>query len=100
LAQGTNSTDPDRRDPDRRLKKLMDEVRVYRDFTKEAKDRTWDIHALFNQRVPFVPLWQLDRYIVTHRDLEIFFDNPEAPVPGEPIDPAVVFTGVEMWRLK
>lgn len=95
LAQGTNATEPDRR-----LKKLMDEVRSFRDFTKEVKDRTWDIHALFNQRVPFVPLWQLDRYMVTHRDLEIFFDNPEAPVPAEAIDPGVVFTGVEMWRLK
>jgi ABC-type transport system substrate-binding protein len=95
LSQGTNPTDPDRR-----LKKLMDDVRRFRDFTKEVKDRTWDIHALFNQRVPFVPLWQLDRYIVTHRDLEIFFDNPETPVPAEAVDPAIVFTGAEMWRLK
>lgn len=95
LAKGTNPTDPDRR-----LKKLMDDVRKYRDFTKEVKDRTWDIHALFNQRVPFIPLWQLDRYMVAHRDLELYFDNPDLPVSVEALDPATVFTGVEMWRLK
>ncbi len=95
LAQGTNPADGDRR-----LKKLMDEVRQFRDFTKQVKDRTWDIHSLFNQRVPFVPLWQLDRFIVASRDLEVYFDNPEAPANMDAIDPAVVFTGVEMWRLK
>jgi peptide/nickel transport system substrate-binding protein len=95
MAPGTNPADADRR-----LKKLLDEVRQFRDFTKEVKDRTWDIHALFNQRVPFVPLWQLDRYMVTHRDLELYFDSPESPVASEMLDSATIFTGVEMWRLK
>lgn len=95
LAQGTNPADGDRR-----LRKLLDETKQYRDFTKQVKDKTWDIHALFNQRVPFIPLWQLERYVVIHRDLELFFDNPESPVPPDRIDPAVLFTGVEMWRLK
>ena len=95
LAQGTNPAEGDRR-----LRKLLDETKLYRDFTKQVKDKTWDIHTLFNQRVPFIPLWQLERYVVHHRDLEIYFDNPEAPVPPDRIDPATVFTGVEMWRLK
>ena len=95
LAQGTNPADGDRR-----LRKLLDETKQYRDFTKQVKDKTWDIHALFNQRVPFIPLWQLDRYVVIHRDLELFLDNPESPVPPDRIDPAVLFTGIEMWRLK
>lgn len=95
LGQGTNPADGDRR-----LRKLIEETRQYRDFTKQVKDKTWDIHALFNQRVPFIPLWQLDRYMVVHRDLEVYLDNPEVPVGAERLDPAVVFTGVEMWRLK
>lgn len=95
LAPGTNPADPDRR-----LRRLIEEVRQFRDFTKQVKDRTWDIHALFNQRVPFVPLWQLDRYLVSHRDLEVYLDNPDAPVPADRLDPGVVFTGVEMWRVK
>jgi hypothetical protein len=95
LGEGTNPTDADRR-----LRKLMEEVRQYRDFSKQVKEKTWDIHALFNQRVPFIPLWQLDRYLVTHRDLDVFVDNPNVPVNPERLDPAIVFTGVEMWRLK
>ena len=95
LGEGTNPTDGDRR-----LRKLMEEVRQYRDFTKQVKEKTWDIHALFNQRVPFIPLWQLDRYMVAHRDLDMFLENADAPVFAEKLDPAVVFTGVEMWRLK
>ena len=64
------------------------------------QQKTWDIHTLFNQRVPFVPLWQLDRSMAVHKDLEMYFDNPDAPVTADQLDPAVVFTGVEMWRVK
>jgi ABC-type transport system substrate-binding protein len=95
LGPGTNPTDGDRR-----LRRLIEEARQYRDFSKQVKEKTWDIHALFNQRLPFIPLWQLDRFTVVHKDLEMYFDNPEIPVKAEQLDPAVVFTGVEMWRLK
>ena len=89
LAQGTNPTENDRR-----LKKLMEDVRQYRDFTRQVKDKTWDIHALFNQRMPFIPLWQLDRYIVVHRDqipqldgaqLETVLDQAVQEVQGESV---------------
>ena len=50
--------------------------------------------------MPFIPLWQLDRYMVVHKDLELYFDNPDVPVSADMLDPAVIFTGVEMWRLK
>ena len=95
LAPGTTPAEADRR-----LRRLIEETRVYRDFTKQVKEKTWDIHTLFNQRVPFIPLWQLDRYMVVHRDLEIYFDNPDAQTPPDRLDPATIFTGVEMWRLK
>ena len=95
LTGGTNPTDGDRR-----LRRLIEEARQSRDFSKKVQQKTWDIHALFNQRVPFVPLWQLDRYMAVHKDLEMFFDSPDAPVSADQLDPAVVFTGVEMWRVK
>ena len=95
LTSGTNPTDNDRR-----LRRLIEEARQSRDFSKKVQQKTWDIHALFNQRMPFIPLWQLDRYMVVQKDLELFFDNPDAPVPADQLDPAVVFTGVEMWRVK
>jgi peptide/nickel transport system substrate-binding protein len=94
LAGGSNPAEGDRR-----LRRLIDEVRQYRDFGKEVKERTWDIHTLFNQRVPFVPLWQLDRNMILHKDLKLFFDNPDAAVHPDQLDPATIFTGVEMWRL-
>src|SRR5262249_22525542 len=82
-----------------RLRRKMKEPRQHRDFTAKVRELTWDIHTLFNQRVPFVPLWQLDRFMVVHKDLKIHFDNPNAEVSPEKLDPAVIFTGVEMWRL-
>jgi peptide/nickel transport system substrate-binding protein len=95
LAAGTNPTEADRR-----LRRLIDEAGQSRDFSKFVTDKTWDIHALFNQRVPFIPLWQLDRFVVAHRDLELHFSDPETGASIDRLDPAVVFTGVEMWRLK
>ncbi|HVK12992.1 MAG TPA: ABC transporter substrate-binding protein [Gemmataceae bacterium] len=95
LAAGTNPAESDRR-----LRRLIDEAGQSRDFSKAVTERTWDIHALFNQRVPFIPLWQLDRFMVAHRDLELHFTDPETGATPERLDPAVVFTGVEMWRLK
>jgi ABC-type transport system substrate-binding protein len=95
LTTGTNPTDDDRR-----LRRMIEEAQHSRDFSKKVQQKTWDIHALFNRRMPFVPLWQLDRYMAVHKDLEMFFDNPDAPVTADQLDPAVVFTGVEMWRVK
>jgi hypothetical protein len=95
LAAGTNPAEADRR-----LRRLIDEARQSRDFAANVREKTWDIHTLFNQRVPFIPLWQLDRFMVTHRDLELHFADPDTVAPAERLDPAVVFTGVEMWRLK
>jgi ABC-type oligopeptide transport system substrate-binding subunit len=95
LAPGTNPAEPDRR-----LRRKVEEILQYRDFKKQVKELTHDVHHLFNQRVPFIPLWQLDRSMVVHRDLRLYFDNPAAEVKPEQLDPAVVFTGVEMWRLE
>ena len=95
LTSGTNPLDSDRR-----LRRLIDEAGRSRNFSQVVREKTHDVHALFNTRVPFVPLWQLDRYMVAHKDLEMYFDAPESPAGAEQLDPATVFTGVEMWRLK
>jgi peptide/nickel transport system substrate-binding protein len=95
MAPGTNFGDDDRR-----MRKLIEGTGQDQDISKQVKDKTWEIHTLFNERVPFIPLWQLDRYMVVHRELEIYLDNPLAPVGPERLDPSVVFTGVEMWKWK
>jgi peptide/nickel transport system substrate-binding protein len=94
LAAGSNPTEADRR-----VRRLMEEIAAHRDFA-QIREKTWDLHAMFNQRVPFVPLWQLDRTIVTHRDLEIFTEFPDFPVNADRLDLATLFNGVEMWKLK
>ena len=38
--------------------------------------------------------------MVVQKDVELYFDNPDSPVNADQLDPAVVFTGVEMWRVK
>ena len=95
LISGTNPVEGDRR-----LRRKIDEVRQHRDFTAKVRNLTWDIHTLFNQRVPFVPLWQLDRFMVVHKDLKVHFESPTVEVSAQRLDPAVVFTGIEMWRLE
>jgi peptide/nickel transport system substrate-binding protein len=95
LAEGSNPTDADRR-----FKRLLDDVGQYRDFNNQVKEKMWDLHAMVNQRVPFIPLWQLDRVMLIHRDLEISVDRPDVTIPASRLDPAVLFTGVEMWRFK
>ena len=95
LSSGSNATEADRR-----LKKCLDDIRSYRDFNKHVRELTWDAHAQVNQRVPFIPLWQLDRFVAIHRDLELAFESPRESLPADHLDPNVIFTGAEFWRLK
>ena len=94
LANGTNPTEGDRR-----LKKCLDDIKAYRDFAK-VKELTWDAHTQVNQRVPFIPLWQLDRYVGVHRELDLAFESTKESLKPEQLDPNVVFTSPELWRLK
>jgi len=96
LVEGSNQTDRDRR-----LRQTLQELRTHRDFAKEVREKTWELHSLCNQQVPFIPLWQLDRHVVVANNLDVILDE-FAPQPAAPaqIDPSTVFTGVERWRLK
>jgi hypothetical protein len=38
--------------------------------------------------------------MAVHKDLRLYFDNPTVEVKAEQLDPAAVFTGVEMWKLE
>ncbi|WP_020470122.1 ABC transporter substrate-binding protein [Zavarzinella formosa] len=95
LASGTYPTEADRR-----LKKCLDDIRSYRDFNNHVRELTWDAHTQVNQRVPFIPLWQLDRFVGVHRELELAFESPRETLTPDHLDPNVIFTGAEFWRLK
>ena len=95
LGKGTN---PQTDDTDLRF--TIEELRSSRDFEGHVRPETWKLHNKFLNRMPFIPLWQLDRFIVVQNSLEIFQDYQSKPVSAELIDPATVFTGVELWRFK
>jgi hypothetical protein len=59
-----------------------------RDFTR-IRDLSHDLHAHFVERMPFIPLWQLDTHVVVHPDL----------TPTR-LDPLLIFADVARWRLK
>ena len=94
LAEGSRATDADRR-----LGQLLGEVRQHRDFAR-VRELTHEIHKKFNDQMPFIPLWQLDRHMLVHDALEVRFADRPNPVSPDLLDPAVIFTQVENWRLK
>lgn len=61
---------------------------THRDFN-EVKKFTHAIHARLNEKMPLIPLWQLHRHIAIH---------PQVDAAG--LDPLLVFTNVEEWRLE
>src|SRR5262249_52493362 len=67
------ATNPDAEDL--RLGRLLAELRGYRDFSGALLPKVTGpqgVHALFNDCMPFIPLWQLDRHTLVHTGLKIF----------------------------
>src|SRR5262249_22314137 len=48
---------------DERLGQLLRELRSFREFG-QLSARSAEVHKLFNDSVPFIPLWQLDRHML------------------------------------
>jgi hypothetical protein len=62
----------------------------------EIKSITHTIHQAFCEKMPFIPLWQLDTHLAVHKSLSMV-DGQGRPV--EP-DALLIFTNVETWRLE
>jgi ABC-type transport system substrate-binding protein len=60
----------------------------HRQFSEIQHD-TQLIDVLFQNEMPFIPLWQLDSLAAYHNSLK----------PG-PIDPLLLFPGVQEWRME
>ena len=85
---------------DNDLRLTLEEIRSHRDFRDKYRELTWKVHQKFLGRMPFVPLWQIDRHMVVHQGLEMYWDEPGIIVNPDRVDPANVFLGIEGWRLK
>ncbi len=60
----------------------------HRDFAMVQK-QTHTIHQLIYNKMPLIPLWQLDTYVAFHRDVE----HPQR------LDPLRLFADIEKWKL-
>lgn len=73
---------------DGELDQLLRRSMSFRDPV-EVRKLTYSIHDMMLQKMPLIPLWQLDVLVVHQEDLR--------PVP---FDPLLVFTDVEQWKLE
>src|SRR5207253_1404681 len=70
------------------LESIFRAAMSHRDFAR-VREITHDLHAHLYERMPLIPLWQLDTHVAVHPDL----------TTGG-LDPLLVFVNVEEWRLK
>jgi ABC-type oligopeptide transport system substrate-binding subunit len=84
---------------DIQLGQSLNELRGYRDVLGQLVPRAVEVTRLFNDSVPFVPLWQLDRHMVVHRNLKVFVDDTNTPASPELLNPTTLFQNVARWRL-
>jgi ABC-type oligopeptide transport system substrate-binding subunit len=94
---GVRETNPDA--DDQRLGQVLNELRSYRDPAQLAA-RAADAGKLFNDCLPFIPLWQLDRHMVVHNALKVYVDDTPEPVHPRVLNPTPLFQGVARWRLE
>jgi ABC-type transport system substrate-binding protein len=73
---------------DGELEQQFGEVLAHRDFPQVQK-ATRVLHGLIFNRMPFIPLWQLDTQAAMTKDVKTV-----------PFDPLLVFTDIEQWRLE
>jgi ABC-type transport system substrate-binding protein len=64
------------------------QINVRCDF-KEVQKCDHVLHGMFFDKMPFIPLWQLDTFAVLHPNLQTV-----------PFDPLLVFSDVERWALE
>jgi len=70
------------------LVSLFHRMQTHRDFSV-VQELGRNIHQVIYDRMPIIPLWQLDTHVAMHQTLSIPVD----------LDPLLIFPGVENWTL-
>ncbi len=91
-------TNPDAQDME--LGTALTKLRNYRDVSGELSRQAGEAARLFNDCLPFIPLWQLDRHMVVHNAVKVFVDDTADPVSPRLLNPTTLFQGVARWRLE
>jgi ABC-type oligopeptide transport system substrate-binding subunit len=79
---------------DEELESLFHRIMSHRDPI-EVKKLTHRVHEVFESKMPFIPLWQLDTHLAIHNSLSMV-DGQDRPVVPHPL---LIFTNVETWVL-
>lgn len=95
LSVGTN---PDEKD--RELGGELAAFREHRDYAGDLAPRAQRVHTQFNERMPFVPLWQLDRHTLVSGKLRVVLDDTTDPVSADRLNPSVLFQNAARWKLE
>jgi ABC-type oligopeptide transport system substrate-binding subunit len=90
-------TNPDAEDL--RLGQVLLGLRGYCDVSGVLAAKAAEAGRLFNESLPFIPLWQLDRHMIVSSNLKVFVDDLPAPVSPRLLNPTTLFQGVARWRL-
>ncbi|MFO0806376.1 MAG: ABC transporter substrate-binding protein [Gemmataceae bacterium] len=85
---------------DRDLGGALAAIAEFRDFEKKILPKAREIHQMFNDTMPFVPLWQVDRHMLVNSGLRVFVDDSIEPAPYHVLNPSVLFHNVGRWRLE
>ena len=94
LEKSTNPS-PD----DSKYGKLLTDAKQTRDTDGKLKPLSHDLFIRFNEVVPFVPLWQIDRHMVVSAKLKVYFAGRPDPVPGRQLNATTLFNSVGNWKL-
>ncbi len=84
---------------DSKFGNLLTGAKQSRDTDGKLKPLSHDLFTRFNEVVPFVPLWQIDRHMVVSAKLKIYFPGRTEPVPPRQLNSGTFFDGVGAWKL-
>ncbi len=84
---------------DRRFANQLAETLRHRDFYGHLQQDMHEVHRLFNDRMPFIPLWQRDRHLVISRKVTLPGQALGQVHTPDRFDPKTVFQEIEGWRL-
>ena len=85
---------------DQELGRALTKMRQYRDFAGALAPQSSAVSKLFNESLPFIPLWQLDRHMVVSKRVKISVDDSNEPVNPKLLNQTVLFQGVGRWRVE
>jgi ABC-type transport system substrate-binding protein len=75
------------------LQKKFRQAMSHREFAS-VQGFQRDIHVLFYQKMPLIPLWQLDTLLVVSQDLKAVGIDPQS------VDPLHLFANIAEWKLE